>query len=116
MRINRRRILKLSAGFVVANGLSTLLGAISRAKGTRDTERGILVGEPTSEKVAIEVFANGGNAIDAIVAGALAATVAAPHQTGIGGYGASGMIAFDGGKQVFALDANSMAPAAMTRG
>jgi len=77
------------------------------------TPRGVLSGEPTAAKVAARVFADGGNAIDAIVAGALAAAVAAPHQTGIGGYGATAVFAVDGGKRVVALDANTAAPAAM---
>ncbi len=79
------------------------------------TTRGYLIGEPTAERVASGVFAEGGNAIDALVAGALAAAVAAPHQTGIGGYGASAMISLENGKTLLALDANSMAPSAMTR-
>ena len=74
---------------------------------------GYVIGEPTAAKVGARTLADGGNAVDAIVAAALAATVAAPHQTGIGGYGAHGVFAIDGGKTLWALDANSAAPQAM---
>ena len=73
---------------------------------------GVLSGEPTAEKVAARVLADGGNFVDALVAGALAGAVAAPHQTGIGGYGASLILARADGKQILAIDANTAAPAA----
>lgn len=73
---------------------------------------GVVSGEPTAEKVGAQVLASGGNAVDALVAAALAGAVAAPHQTGIGGYGASIIIASADGKKVICIDANSAAPAA----
>lgn len=57
----------------------------------------------------MEVLASAGNAIDAVVA----AAVAAPASAGIGGFGMSAVIAYDGGKRVVAIDGNSAAPAAM---
>lgn len=73
---------------------------------------GVVSGEPTAEKVGAQVLASGGNFVDALVAAALAGAVAAPHQTGIGGYGASLIIAHADGKRVVCIDANSAAPAA----
>jgi gamma-glutamyltranspeptidase/glutathione hydrolase len=85
-----------------------LAGAEARA-----FPHGIVIGEPTGEMVGAQVLANGGNAVDAIVAAALAAAVAAPHQTGIGGYAAHGVLAVENGKTIVALDANTTAPAAL---
>lgn len=53
-------------------------------------------------------------AVDAIVAAALAGAVAAPHQTGPGGYGMTAIVAING-RQIAAIDGNSAAPVAMTR-
>jgi gamma-glutamyltranspeptidase/glutathione hydrolase len=75
---------------------------------------GYVVGEPAVEGIGARILAQGGNAVDALVATALAGAVTQPHQTGIGGYGAHAVIAMDGGKRIAALDANSVAPAAFT--
>ncbi|TXT21331.1 MAG: Gamma-glutamyltransferase, partial [Planctomycetota bacterium] len=108
--INRRAMLHRSTSAALAACcVSRGLVAADREQGTH----GFVIGEPTAEKVGARVLADGGNAVDAIVAAALAAAVAAPHQTGIGGYGAAGMFAIDGGRRIVALDANSAAPAAM---
>lgn len=74
-------------------------------------EYGYVVGEPMAEQVGAKVLAEGGNAFDAIAAGALTAAIAAPYQTGIGGYGGCATLATAGGK-VSSLDFNSTAPAA----
>ena len=73
---------------------------------------GVVSGEPSAEKAGAQVLASGGNFVDALVAAALAGAVAAPHQTGLGGYGASLIIAYADGKRVTCIDANSAAPAA----
>jgi len=91
------------------------LSATSRFSTAADRPRnpnGHVVGEPTAEAVGEKILSEGGNAIDAIVAAALAVAVAAPNQTGIGGYGISAIVAVDSGKQVVAIDGNTMAPAA----
>ena len=75
---------------------------------------GYVVGEAMVEGIGAKILAEGGNAVDALVATALAGAVTQPHQTGIGGYGAHGVFAMDGGKRIAALDANSVAPAAFT--
>lgn len=102
---SRRRALQLAAASAAAP-------FILRAADKPAHPHGVLSGEPTAEKVAARVLADGGNFVDALVAGALAGAVAAPHQTGIGGYGASIIIARADGKRVVCIDANSAAPAA----
>ena len=108
-RTTRRRFI---AGASAATLGSSLAPQVLLAKRSASTQ-GHVVGEPAAEKVGMQVLADGGNAIDAIVAAALAAAVAAPHQTGIGGYGMSAVFAIDGGKRIVAIDGNSTAPAAM---
>ncbi len=75
---------------------------------------GYVVGEPVIEGIGAKVLAEGGNAVDALIATALAGAVSQPHQTGIGGYGTHGIFAMEKGKRIAALDANSTAPAAFT--
>lgn len=104
-RCSRRRALQLAA-------VSAAAPFILRAAERPTHPHGVLSGEPTAEKVAARVLADGGNFVDALVAGALAGAVAAPHQTGIGGYGAALIIAHADGKRVVCIDANSTAPAA----
>ncbi len=59
----------------------------------KEESSGAVVGEPTAAKVGQQVLADGGNAVDAIVAAALVASVVAPHHCGVGGYGGAFMIA-----------------------
>lgn len=77
-----------------------------------DAPAGAIRGEPTAEKVGLQVLAGGGNAIDAAVAAALAAAIAAPHQTGIGGYGGHMTLYAAKAGKLTAIDFNSHAPAA----
>lgn len=104
-------------GFVRLTGATAgalLLPEFSLAGDDAQPPKGLIKGEPTAEKVGEKVLAEGGNAFDAIVAAALTAAIAAPYQTGIGGYGGSAMLATAGGKRITAIDFNSMAPAAAT--
>jgi len=108
--INRRTMLHHSTVAILsASWASRGLIAAQREQ----SPEGCVIGEPTAKKVGSLILGDGGNAVDAIVAAALAAAVAAPHQTGIGGYGAAGIFAVEGGKRIVALDANTVAPAAM---
>jgi len=106
----RRDFLKLAGGAAIGTaGPAFRLHAAKSDLG----KLGYVVGEATGDKVGMMVLADGGNAMDAIVAAALTAAVAAPASTGIGGYGMSAVIATAGGKRIVAIDGNSTAPAAM---
>jgi gamma-glutamyltranspeptidase/glutathione hydrolase len=72
----------------------------------------MVAGQLKAAEVGNEVLRKGGNAIDAAVAAALTAAVAAPQQCGIGGYGGHMMIALAPGKKITAIDFNSAAPSA----
>jgi len=110
MLLSRRELLRLTGAAVAG---SVCAPQLLLADETAAGKLGYVVGETTGRKVGMKVLADGGNAIDAVVAAALAAAVAAPHQTGIGGYGMCALLALDGGKRIVAVDGNSAAPAAM---
>ena len=108
--LSRRAMLARSAGALAGTFFAPdILIAALRP----ESANGYVVGEPGVEAIGAKILAEGGNAFDALVATALAGAIMQPHQTGIGGYAAHGMIAHDGGKRITALDANSTAPAAM---
>ncbi|MSU49589.1 MAG: hypothetical protein EXS37_10960 [Opitutus sp.] len=107
--ISRRDALRLTTGMVAA-GIA--FPRVLRAATTAAHPHGLVRGEPTSEKIAADVLASGGNAVDAMVAAALASAVCTPNMTGMGGYGASIIVASADGKKVICIDANSTAPAA----
>ncbi len=65
---------------------------------------------PLAAAGALEVLKSGGNAVDAAVAGALAAFVMVPYQAGIGGYGGAMMIYLADAKRAMAIDFDSRAP------
>lgn len=107
--ITRRDALRLTVGAAAA-GLA--FPRVLRSAPPPAHPHGVVRGEPFGEKVAAAVLASGGNAVDAMVAAALTCTISTPHMTGIGGYGASIIIASGDGKKVICIDANSTAPAA----
>lgn len=109
--ISRRRMLSWTAKIATGSALAPhlLLAADQKIQATRT---GAISGEPTAEKIGAQVLASGGNAVDAIVAAALTATVASPHNTGIGGYGGHMTIALANGRKVTSIDFNCVAPAA----
>jgi gamma-glutamyltranspeptidase / glutathione hydrolase len=108
---NRRQMLQHSGLAVLGTALSPQW--LFSASGREDAS-GAICGEPTAEAVGAEVLAQGGNAVDAIVAAAFTAAVVAPHQTGIGGYGGCLMLALGGTKKVTSIEFNSVAPRAMS--
>jgi gamma-glutamyltranspeptidase/glutathione hydrolase len=107
----RRRFLAQSGGFIAAS----LASSSTRAELRPASEIGHVVGEPVVEGIGAKILADGGNAVDALIATALAGAITQPHQTGIGGYAAHGIFATAGGGRIAALDANTVAPAAFTR-
>ncbi len=72
-----------------------------------------MVGHPQAVSVGQAVLAAGGNAVDAVVAGAFMAGVVALPSTGIGGYGGVAMIGGLPDGKVAAIDFNGTAPRAM---
>lgn len=103
-----RRTFLTSAASIAAYSKCNLVRA------TAESGAGLVVGEPGVESIGSKILADGGNAVDALVATALAGAVTQFHQTGIGGYGTHGIFAFDAGARIEALDANSAAPQSFT--
>ncbi len=99
-------------------GKEIALGAVAASAGSWNAcaqeggSLGAVRGEPTADKVGMEILAAGGNAVDAIVAAAFVAAVVVPHQTGFGGYGGHATLALEGGRKITSIDFNTMAPAA----
>ena len=110
--ITRRAALRLSVTAAGAVATTLTFPRVLRAAAAPAYPHGVVRGEPTADKIGAEVLASGGNAVDAVVASALAAAVCSPAMTGIGGYGTAIMIASADGKKVVAIDANSAPPAA----
>ena len=99
--MTRRNALKLTCGVA--------LGAAHVVARAEDGTGGIVMGEPKAAEVGNRVLQNGGNAVDAIVAGALAGALHAPNQYGIGGYGGH-MIVRPANGAVTCIDFDTTAP------
>jgi gamma-glutamyltranspeptidase/glutathione hydrolase len=108
-RYDRREALTLAACGLAAAGLPSVSAADEPSR-----PGGWVEGHPVAARVGKKVLADGGNAVDAIVAAALVVGVVAPQQCGPGGYGGHATLALDGGKTVTAIDFNTAAPAAAT--
>lgn len=102
-------MLRVSAGAIFSNALLPQLHAADAGLKSQG-KKGAVIGEPTAENVGLEILAAGGNAVDAAVGAALAASVASPHNCGPGGYGGHMVIALAKSKRVTAIDFNSAAP------
>ena len=117
--IDRRKVLYWFAGagaatLVDSRSFLPLLpspGAEGRLGGPADARRGMVVGNPEGALAGHRIIADGGNAVDGIVAAALTSGVVALNACGIGGYGGHMTIAMKG-KPVRVIDFNSTAPAA----
>lgn len=96
-------------------GQALVLGAVGfpciRSKAAPD-QAGAVIGNPIGEQIGRNVLAEGGNAVDAAVAAALAACIASPDLCGIGGYGGHLMFAPADGGRVSCIDFNTAASAA----
>lgn len=105
-RYDRRSFLAITGGALATAAARPATGAEHLPK-----SHGLVVGHPEANEVGTRVLADGGNAIDAIVAAALVAGVHAVSRCGIGGYGGHMSIGLPDGK-VTSIDFNSTAPAA----
>jgi gamma-glutamyltranspeptidase/glutathione hydrolase len=103
---DRRAFLAAAAGTLAVAATARTVGAESAPKGA-----GLVVGFAEGDQAGNSILADGGNAVDAIVAAALVAGVVAVTRCGIGGYGGHMAIALASGK-VTCIDFNSEAPAA----
>jgi gamma-glutamyltranspeptidase/glutathione hydrolase len=105
-QFNRRQFLAASGSSLAGYAATRAFGIESPAK-----SHGLVVGHPEANEAGMRVLAEGGNAVDAIVAGALVAGVVAVSRCGIGGYGGHMTLGLPNGK-VTSIDFNSEAPAA----
>jgi len=109
-KYSRREMLSRT-GAALAGGLAAPF-CFAQSAAPSPWKHGAVVGENEGMRVGLKVLADGGNAVDAVVAAALAACIAVPARTGIGGYGGHMIIALAGGKKITAIDFNTVAPAA----
>jgi len=106
LRHDRRSFLAVTGGALSAAAIQQkLCAAAPPASG------GLVVGHPEANETGMRILADGGNAVDAIVAAALVAGVVAVSRCGIGGYGGHMTIGLPNGK-VTSIDFNTEAPAA----
>src|SRR3954468_9071383 len=105
-RLDRRSFLCVSGA-----ALTEIAATPAFSKAPIRGVRGVVIGYPHANEAGAEILAAGGNAVDAVVASALAAGVVALPSCGIGGYGGHMIIGTAGGK-LSAIDFNSTAPAA----
>src|SRR3954463_3488154 len=81
-RLDRRSFLAVSGA-----ALTGVAATPAFSKAPIRGVRGVVIGYPHANEAGAEILAAGGNAVDAVVASALAAGVVALPSCGIGGYG-----------------------------
>ena len=75
--------------------------------------KGVVAAEPRqAAEIGARVLAEGGNAMDAASATALACCMMRPHATGVGGYVCSALVLEGSTGRVWSVDSNAVAPAA----
>ena len=111
-RLSRRRMLRVTGQLVAAGALGAGCSLAATRKPPAPGKRGFVVGDPVGAQVGERVLADGGNAVDAVIAAALVSCITAPSRCGIGGYGGHMILALARGRKITAIDFNSMAPAA----
>jgi gamma-glutamyltranspeptidase/glutathione hydrolase len=111
IKCDRREFLAVTSGAIAGVAATRAVAEPSRSSLAAASRQGLVVSEPEATDVGTEILATGGNAVDAVVAAALAAGVVNISKCGIGGYGGHMVIGLPGGK-VTAIDFNSTAPAA----
>lgn len=102
--------------FLVTAGSAVLAGFVPKLAHSQSVAppKQLVLGQVEAVAAGNTVLAEGGNAVDAIVAAALVAGVVAVPLTGIGGYGGHLIVGgLPGGKTV-SIDFNTAAPAALT--
>jgi gamma-glutamyltranspeptidase/glutathione hydrolase len=105
-------MLRITGQAAAAGALGVSCSLAGARKPAAQEKRGLVVGDPVGAQVGGRVLAEGGNAMDAAIAAALATCITAPSRCGIGGYGGHMIIALAGGKRITSIDFNSTAPAA----
>ncbi len=75
--------------------------------------KGVVAAEPQeAADIGARILADGGNAMDAASAAALASCMMRPHATGVAGYVCSGVVLEGATGRVWSVDANAVAPKA----
>jgi gamma-glutamyltranspeptidase / glutathione hydrolase len=114
-KYSRRRMLVRTGQTIAVGAIVFPFLSFGRADSNPAGKFGAVVGNPAGSigpKIGERILADGGNAVDAAVAAALAACVGSPHLCGVGGYGGHMMLAMAGGKHITCLDFNTVAAAA----
>ena len=112
LKFSRRRMLVRSGQTIAVGAVVFPFLSLGKNSPSSDGKWGAVVGNEIGAKVGQSVLADGGNAVDAAVAAALASGVASPNYCGAGGYGGHLIVARSGGKKVECIDFNTAAPGA----
>lgn len=87
-------------------------GAVREGREIVGRRGAVATGPAAAARVGAEIFASGGNAMDAAAAASLACAVLEPESVDIGGYLFCAVVRPAGAKRVWSIDANAVAPRA----